>query len=190
VPLPNPHEGETHQGLGWAVTQRPGQPTLFGHDGDLLGHHSLLVVCPERRFAAAVLTNGDGRERIERHILRPLLADLGVHRPDPPQPAETPVQLDLPALSGVYETPAVRITVRPDNQHLGATLRVIDERIAALLPESQRERRLDLLPVTPELFVTRDSPDDPWTTAVFASSGGEVYLHMGARAVRRVGAPS
>jgi CubicO group peptidase (beta-lactamase class C family) len=190
VVLPNPADGETHQGLGWAVTQRAGQPMLFGHDGDLLGHHSLLVVCPERGFAAAVLTNGDGRDRIERRILQPLLGEIGVHRPDPPQPAEPPPHLDLRALSGVYETPALRITVRPADQHLGATLRVIDERIAALLPESQRERRIELLPVTPELFVTRESPEEPWTPAVFASSDGETYLHMGARAVRRVGEPA
>lgn len=188
--LPNPSEGETHQGLGWALARYPGQPALHGHGGDLLAHHALLVACPERNFAAVVLTNGDGRDRVERQVLHPLLADIGVHYPEPPQPPPTPPDVDLAALSGIYETPAVRLTIRPDDQHLGATLRVIDERMAALLPQSQRERRLDLLPVTPELFVTRFDPDEPWTPAVFASSAGQFYLHMGARAIRRVGEPA
>jgi CubicO group peptidase (beta-lactamase class C family) len=187
VELPNRYEGETHQGLGWAFTVRPGEPMWFGHGGDLLGHHSWLVVCPERDFAAALLVNGDGMDSIERAVLRPLLADLGVTMPDPPGPAADPPDMDLAALAGTYETPAVRIVIRPEDDSLAATFRVTAPRIAELLPESQRERRMALLPVSAELFVTRNDPDDPWTPAVFSSADGQRYLHIGGRAVRRIG---
>jgi hypothetical protein len=60
----------------------------------------------------------------------------------------------------------------------------VAERIAELLPEDQRERRLVLIPLSSTRFVVQPGEDEPWVSAVFYESGGERYLHMGLRAMR------
>jgi hypothetical protein len=61
---------------------------------------------------------------------------------------------------------------------------VVAERIAEMLPESQRERRLVLIPLSSTQFVVQPDEDEPWESAVFYETGGERYLHMGLRAMR------
>jgi CubicO group peptidase (beta-lactamase class C family) len=182
--LPDPDSGTTHWGLGWELIRLDGRPDLIGHGGDLLGHHARLVVCPDADLALVLLVNGDGADRIADPLFRAALAEVGAALPEPVAPPAQVPDVDLAAVAGTYETIAVRATLTPAGDRLDARLSVVAERIAELLPESQRERRLVLLPLSPTQFVVRPDEDEPWMSAVFYTSGGERYLHMGLRAMR------
>jgi CubicO group peptidase (beta-lactamase class C family) len=184
VELPDPNTGTTHWGLGWEILRRDGEPDLIGHGGDLLGHHARLTLCPDADLALVLLANGDDSDRIADPLFRAALAEVGTSLPEPIAPPVTAPAVDLEAVAGTYATIAVQATLTPAGDRLDATFRVVAERIAELLPESQRERRLELLPVTPTLFVTRDDDEDQWTSAVFYTANGDRYMHMGLRAMR------
>jgi CubicO group peptidase (beta-lactamase class C family) len=182
--LPDPDSGTTHWGLGWELIRRDGEPDLIGHGGDLLGHHARLTICPEAGLALVLLVNGDGADRIADPLFRAALADVGASLPEPVAPPATAPAVDLDAVAGTYSTIAVQATLTPDGDRLDARFRVIAERIAELLPESQRERRLVLIPLSATQFVVQPDEDEPWVSAVFYEAGGERYLHMGLRAMR------
>lgn len=184
VEVPDPSYGATHWGLGWELLHQPGAPLLCGHGGDLFGHHTRLTICPEARCAVALLVNGDGADRISDPMFREALAEIGVGLPEAPAPPPTPPAVDLARFAGTYETVAVRATFVPDDDRLVGTFRVLDDRIAEMLPESQREQRLDFVPAGGSRFLMRQEDTDPWTSALFYESDGRRYLHMGLRAMR------
>jgi CubicO group peptidase (beta-lactamase class C family) len=182
--LPDPDSGTTHWGLGWELIHRDGEPELIGHGGDLLGHHARLTICPDADLALVLLVNGDGADRIADPLFRAALDEVGASLPDPVAPPTTAPAVDLDAVAGTYSTIAVQATLTPDGDRLDARFRVIAERIAELLPASQRERRLALIPLSATQFVVQPDEDEPWVSAVFYEAGGERYLHMGLRAMR------
>jgi CubicO group peptidase (beta-lactamase class C family) len=184
VTLPDPDSGTTHWGLGWELVRRDGEPDLIGHGGDLLGHHAQLTICPDADLALVLLVNGDGADRIADTLFRAALAEVGASLPEPVAPPERAPDVDLEAVAGTYATIAVQATLTPAGDRLDARFRVVAERIAELLPESQRERRLVLIPLSSTQFVVRPDEDEPWVSAVFYETGGERYLHMGLRAMR------
>jgi hypothetical protein len=60
--------------------------------------------------------------------------------------------------------------------------------LAALLPEEEREREYDLVPVEEDLYVVREAENTMWIPVTFYSlETGERYLHFGARATPKVG---
>jgi CubicO group peptidase (beta-lactamase class C family) len=184
VTLPDPDSGTTHWGLGWELVRRDGEPDLIGHGGDLLGHHAQLTICPDADLALVLLVNGDGADRIADTLFRAALAEVGASLPDPVAPPARTPDVDLAAVAGTYATIAVQATLTPAGDRLDARFRVVAERIAELLPESQRERRLVLIPLSSTQFVVQPDEDEPWVSAVFYETGGERYLHMGLRAMR------
>jgi hypothetical protein len=184
VAVPDPSYGATHWGLGWELMQRPDAALLAGHGGDLLAHHARMWICPSARFAVVLLINGDGADRVADPLFREALAEIGMSLPEPVAPRPAPPELDLGRVAGTYETIAVRATLVPAGDRLDATFIVIDEKLAAQLPESEREHRLTFLPVTATQFVTRIEEEEPWSSAIFYESDGERYMHMGLRAMR------
>lgn len=190
VRLPNPYDGITHWGLGWAfndaVKDQGGPLTLAGHDGDLLVHHARLAFCPEERFAVALFTNGDGIDRIAEPLLREALSIIGASTPAPVGLPVTPPDADPARVAGTYATVAVQATFTPAPGHLDATFRIISPQIAKLLPESQRERRVRFDPVTASLYLGRLDDDGPPAPAVFYEADGHRYVHIGLRAMRAV----
>jgi CubicO group peptidase (beta-lactamase class C family) len=184
VELPDPTYGPTDWGLGWDLLRPAGGPVLAGHGGDLVAHHSRLAICPEHRFAVALLMNGDGEGRVGDALFAEALAELGIELPKPVAPPATPPTVDLDAVAGDYQTIAVRASLRPAGERLEGTISVIDEALAELLPASEREHQLTFIPIGDRQFVTRVDEDEPWMSAIFYESGGERYMHMGLRALR------
>jgi CubicO group peptidase (beta-lactamase class C family) len=184
VEVPDPNYGATHWGLGWELFRMPGTPELFGHGGDLLGHHARFTICPERRLALVLLINGDGADVIADPLFREVLGEVGVDLPPLPAPPATPPQVDLERLAGTYETVAVRLSFEPAGDRLHARYELLSKELAEQLPESMREREFDFLPVDQQRFVVRLDEDDPWSSALFYESDGERYLHIGLRAMR------
>jgi CubicO group peptidase (beta-lactamase class C family) len=184
VQVPDPNYGATHWGLGWERFTQPGMPELMGHGGDLLGNHARMWICPDRRLAVVLLINGDGVDVVAEPLFREVLGEVGVTLPPLPEPPATPPQIDLDRFAGTYETVAVRLTFTPAGDRLKARYKLLSEELAAQLPESQRERELDFLPVDEDHFVLRVDDEDPWSSALFYRSNGERYLHVGLRAMR------
>lgn len=187
VEVPNPFDGTTHWGLGWELADHGGPRTLAGHGGDLIVHHARLTFCPQERFVVALLVNGDGVDHIAEPMFREALSMIGVSLPEPPAPPPAPARVDPSAVAGVYSTIAVRAAFTPSADGLDGRFRIVSERIAALLPESQRERRVAFRPVTPSLYVGRMGDDEAWTPAVFYEANGHRYVHLGLRAMRATG---
>lgn len=183
VKVPDASYGATHWGLGWELLAQEAQPLLFGHGGDLYGHHSRLLICADPRFAALLFVNGDGADRISEPMFREAFAEIGVTLPQPVRPPAEPPEVDVARFAGTYETIAVRATFTPAGDRLEGTFRVISEPLAELLTESQRERQLTFLPVGGSQFVTREDDADPWSSAIFYEADGRRYLHMGLRAM-------
>jgi CubicO group peptidase (beta-lactamase class C family) len=183
VKVPDPSYGATHWGLGWELLAQEGQPVLFGHGGDNTGHHARMLICADPRFAALLLVNGDGADRISEPMFREAFAELGVTLPEPVRPPAEPPDVDVAQFAGTYETIAVRATFTLAGDRLEANFQIISERLAELSTESERERQLTFLPVGGSQFVTRDDDDDPWASAIFYEADGRRYLHMGLRAM-------
>jgi CubicO group peptidase (beta-lactamase class C family) len=184
VEVPDPSYGSTHWGLGWELLRPPTGPAVAGHGGDHLAHHSRLQICPELGFAAALMINGDGEERVGDPLFREAFGELGIDLPAPISPPDEAPDVDLERVAGEYQTIAVRVSLRPAGDRLEGKIRVIDEALAAQMPESQREHELTFLPVSATQFVARSDEDEPWMSAIFYESDGDRYMHMGFRALR------
>ncbi|MEU4576291.1 serine hydrolase domain-containing protein [Nonomuraea sp. NPDC023979] len=89
-------------GLGWFVS-RQGAHTVVSHSGSMGGVATMLVVVPELRLAACVLTNRTGaavRESVLVHLMGELVP--GFTRASLPPPADAPArEMTVPA--GVWE---------------------------------------------------------------------------------------
>lgn len=184
IEVPDPSYGSSHWGLGWDLLRQSSAPAIAGHGGDNIGHHSRLLLCHEHKFAAALVINGDGDQRVGDPLFREAFGERGIELPAPIAPPAQPPHVDLDSVAGDYQTIAVRVSLRPSGDRLQAKIRVIDEALAAELPESQREHDLTFVPVSQRQFVTRTDEDEPWMSAIFYESDGDRYMHMGFRALR------
>jgi CubicO group peptidase (beta-lactamase class C family) len=184
VELPDPRGGPTHWGLGWDVSIRDGVPTLVGHGGDLLAHHTRFLICPEADLAVVLLTNGDGADHVARPLFSDLLAEAGAQLPDPLRPPVLPADVDVSTVVGSYRTIAAEVVLAREGDHVEAVFRVISEAIRELLPEDQREDRRRLVPVTEtQYLLSPHTEGEPWEPVVIYRANGRRYLHVGLRAV-------
>lgn len=114
-------DAENGRGLGWATdTTRAGEPA-FGHDGATNGFKASLRVYPERRFAIALLTNGDmsvyTNRDLEREILRQRFG-IAVADPVPVAPAGGLAG----RVSGLFRAMLSELTIAGSDDALTATL--------------------------------------------------------------------
>lgn len=180
--LPEGTGGDTHAGIGWSMSEVSGGRWQVGHGGDLVGTHAVFERIPAERLAVVVLANGDKIDQIAEPMLEEVFGSVGVRRPEKPRPPEVPPQVDVAARAGSFQTVAVRIDLRAEEDHLAGTIRIRDSKIAEMFPESQRERSVSFHPVTPDRWLAKLPGSDDWTPAVFSESNGRRYLHMGGRA--------
>ena len=62
-----------HWGLGWMLFDW-GPERIIGHDGGTIGQSSFLRISPEKRFGAALLTNGGNVQALSRKVLGEVFA--------------------------------------------------------------------------------------------------------------------
>jgi CubicO group peptidase (beta-lactamase class C family) len=129
--------------LGWARFDWADGP-VWGWDGLLPGHRSILRFDPSRRTAIALLTNGDAGRALYRSLFRGL-AGMPELRLEPALGAA-----DVERLAGTYEWPDRVYTATAD----GDTLVLEGD-----------GRRVEALPLDERTFlVDPDDPDNPTVT--------------------------
>jgi CubicO group peptidase (beta-lactamase class C family) len=140
-----------HWGLGWWLQDAAGV-TTFGHGGSTNGHRALLTVCPEQRFAVAILTNGSNGAAAYRSVERFCLEHYaGVRRVDPPVvplPAD-----DLAKYAGTYRNAGGEIVV--GSEAGGLTLDVTSRN--ALTGQETALPRRHASPVSAREFIITDT---------------------------------
>jgi hypothetical protein len=117
VTVSNRGKGYAHvdMGIGWMISAEG----LLTHWGGGPGIVSALYVHPERRFAAAVLTNAEHGAGLIKDLLQPFLRDVGIPGSfgavDISLPRK-PVSIDVPKYLGVYEDVLIRyrVSATPD----------------------------------------------------------------------------
>jgi CubicO group peptidase (beta-lactamase class C family) len=184
VAIPDPWSMGSHWGLGWILSDWQGRRVL-GHDGGTLGQTSFLRLVPDAGVAVALLTNGGHAQDLYEDLFRELMAELcDISLPEPLTPPAEPVLVDPAKYTGTYERVANRIEVNEAGGGLtvrvevtGPLAEVVDDPVASL----------PLVPVGEDVFVTREPDEQTWTPVVFYTlPDGSRYVHMGARATRRV----
>jgi CubicO group peptidase (beta-lactamase class C family) len=98
-------------GLGWYLLERNGL-SFVTHGGSTNGQQAGLVVCPEERYAFAVLTNHTDGAALASELRNELLARLGVE-----PPPETRIELadeELQEYLGAYESALTRAELTLD----------------------------------------------------------------------------
>jgi len=181
--------GATGWGLGWMLREWDGC-RVFGHDGGTLGQLAFLHAIPERGAAIALLTNGGLASDCFRELARDLLLRAcGLTLPpDPEPPAAGAVDATL---AGVYEAVGNRVEVAAGDGALHATF-VPTEEHGELFGE-QRAPTVELRPLEPErgIYAGRAphvlEAGTSWVPVAFPQVAGAQLLHVGGRALRRVG---
>jgi CubicO group peptidase (beta-lactamase class C family) len=170
-------------GLGFMLFDWGGA-RVIGHDGATIGQSSFLRILPERRIAAALLTNGGEAERLCRDVFVELFGELaGVSPPALPEPTQG-LELDLERYTGRYRRLCGRVDVERVDGELKAT-------------QSWQRPPLSLLPaqiatlraVDAGTFLARSDPpipDRPVDFLEFDPQGRPAYVCVGGRASPRV----
>jgi CubicO group peptidase (beta-lactamase class C family) len=174
-----------HWGLGWILHDWDGR-RLFGHDGNMTGQSSHLVIDPTAKVAIALLANVSNSHELALDVLGRLLRETcGIERPPWPEPAEGAVESSV---VGRYERYGIRLDIARRNGGLEATASVI-EPLLSQEPEDPEPVTFPLKRSTggPDVYVAQVPGTQMWMPAVFFEIDGERYVHMGARAQRRVG---
>jgi CubicO group peptidase (beta-lactamase class C family) len=184
VALPDPWTLGSHWGIGWILYDWDGR-RVFGHDGATLGQAAFLRVVPEAGVAIVLLTNGGNAHDLYEELFRELLAELcGLSMPAALAPAPEPPLVPVGEFAGLYERVGVRIELADRGGRLAGRLTATGP-LAEL--EDDPVEEVELVPVTPNVFVTRSDGEQTWTPAVFYSlDDGSRYLHMGGRATPRI----
>lgn len=173
----------SHFGLGWAVFDGD-HPRLHGHNGGTVGQASFLRVVPSAGVAIALLTNGGHATDLFDDLVRPLLGErAGVTLPPPLAPPRVAARFPLDPYAGVYERLGCRIEV--ERRDAGLTARSISTGpLAPVFPDPVEH---ELVPVRPDLFVTRQPDEKGWTAMVFdRREDGARTVHFALRATPKV----
>lgn len=148
----------THIGISWLLQPTPG---VIAHGGSWNGQESSFVFVPEKRFAVAVVTNGDRGALVHSPLVKWLLREVaGVESVKPMTVDADPA--DLPPYAGTYANSQHHLVVAPAPD--GLSYRVVPTEEALRLKPDER-------------------PTDPMPLQVYADgrvlvSGG---AHRGAR---------
>ncbi len=183
--VPDKHTLGDSWGLGWIRFDWNGR-RLIGHDGNTLGQAAYLKLFPDEGLAVTLLTNGGSGHDLYVELYREIFAELAdLEMPDPLKPPAEPVEVDVDSHVGTYERASVKIEVLNDGD--GPLLRTtVTGPLAELMPKTTEEYAL--IPVEDNLFVVQPSQTETWIPVTFYElSGGEKYMHFGARATPKVG---
>jgi CubicO group peptidase (beta-lactamase class C family)/poly(3-hydroxybutyrate) depolymerase len=182
--LPDPYTLADSWGLGWFRPHWDGT-RLVGHDGNTIGQSAFLRVLPGHDLAVALLTNGGHTRDLYESVVREVVRELaGVEMARPLVPPDPPPPADVTPYQGTYRRAGVRIDVwrGADGPRLRLT---IDAPVAGV---EREPKELDLVPVRGNLFAVRLPGLRTWTPVTFYRlADGRPYVHMGARATRKVG---
>ena len=173
----------SHWGLGWILMEWDGRD-VFGHDGATLGQGAFLRVLPETGLSVCLLTNGGAHPReLFNELYAEVFAELaGVTMPAALEPTEGATVGDASRYTGTYARESVEMTVREAD----GGLELLTRQTSELLKDMPDPEPYALRPVEGDLFVARGGDDGMWMPAVFFELDGERYVHLGARATRRV----
>lgn len=178
-------------GLGWILFDWDGHPG-YGHDGATLGQNAYLRVLPEQRLAVALLVNGGAGARVFKTLLTEIFeAEAGIVVPALPALPETPPEVDLSRYEGRFQRLNVSLDLAVNEVGDGLTATItMSGPLAAMMPEDQRVRDIQLKPVDAALFLAIDDDSPEPTPAVFFDfeGGRPLRLHFGARAMTRTDA--
>jgi CubicO group peptidase (beta-lactamase class C family) len=186
VDVPEPWATGPHWGLGWIRHQYDGRQ-LFGHDGNTIGQNAYLLAVPDRDVAITLLTNVSSAHELSVEVYRELLSELcDIDVPPWPSPVENGHE-PPPDVVGSYQRYGIRIDIERAAEALTATAQIV-EPLASQSPIKQDPITFDLRPTTVggDVFVARRPGDPTWLPVVFFKVDGDRYVHMGARAQRRV----
>jgi dipeptidyl aminopeptidase/acylaminoacyl peptidase/CubicO group peptidase (beta-lactamase class C family) len=184
VELPDPYTIADSWGLGWFRLGWDGI-RLVGHDGNTIGQSAFLRVLPEHDLAVTLLTNGGHTRDLYESLVREVVRELaGVEMTRPLAPPAQPRDPDVTGYQGTYQRTGVRIDVWRDGDR--ARLRLtIDMPVAGL---DQEPKEFDLVAVRDNRFAIRMPGVRTWIPVTFYElADGTPYIHMGARATRKVG---
>ncbi|MCW2606551.1 MAG: beta-lactamase [Frankiales bacterium] len=182
VEVPDPYTLGSHWGLGWILDEVDGKQVV-AHDGTTLGQNAFLRIVPEAGVAVSLLTNGGGvRDLYEDLFTEVLSATAGITLPASPQPTGETVT-EHERFVGTYVREGVEITVRPDDDGGLQLLMKATGPLAASRPEPEP---VPLRPFDGDVLLTKMPAYQSWFAAVFFDLDGERYVHLGARATRRV----
>ncbi|MFG2623011.1 serine hydrolase domain-containing protein [Streptomyces sp. NPDC048507] len=189
--LPNPYEGGSQWGIGWALDTWDGH-RVASHGGDTIGQHAMLWMLPDLGTVVTLLVNGGHAAAFQQRLIGELLGSLhGLRVPPPLSAPVRPAEVDTGLLTGVYERAGSRIRVT--RREGGLRMRTEPTGILAGLA---RPRELDLTAVDRRTFLARatagggDTPQDVEAddgaardAVVFEDRpDGTRYLHYGGRA--------
>ncbi len=163
-------------GLGWWLQDADGVQT-FGHGGSTNGHRALLTVCPEQRFAVAILTNGSNGAAVYRNVERFCLEQYaGLRRSDPPTVDLSGAELGR--FAGRFQNAGGEIVVAVEGT--GVTLDVLSRS-----PLTGKEQRLPIRHATPvsanEFRITDTETEGAIFDFVPARDGSVRFLRLGGR---------
>ena len=164
---------QPHIALGWHTAKWRGEDKIIYHGGGTIGQYSQLIVCPGKRLATVILTNGGKAGRLFEDVGIGLFKSLaGIS----PQPTETPdnVRARPNELVGNYENIAAIVTVSTSKGkvYVSASSKLDDESV-----ENQ-----PLTFLAPRLALERGEPVE------FDPKGQKAeWLRWGKRLLNRVG---
>jgi CubicO group peptidase (beta-lactamase class C family) len=154
-----------HYGLGWALRSIDGT-RVVSHGGSTNGFRAELALVPTKRFAIALLTNGNHGTAANSAIERWALERYAGLKPKmPPTIVLAPEVLER--FAGVYEQPLSTITVTP----LGAGLRI---EVVSRNPFNGEEITLppeDALPIGDRRFRVSEGESEGSTIDFIAGEG-------------------
>lgn len=183
LPVPTPLLG-SHRGLGWVLNDWGGH-RVCGHNGATVGQFAFLWVMPDDDIAVVLLTNGGRAQDLFADLVPPLLAELaGVETPLPLEPPNPRVDVKPDEYVGVYERRGLRLEI--DRRDGGLWVRAIPNGSMAKA-FAQPVIELELIAVSPDVFVTREPGVQSWVPIVFRRlDDGSRYVHFGGRATPKI----
>jgi CubicO group peptidase (beta-lactamase class C family) len=158
----------THVGLTWRLHEWSGHK-LFGHDGATISQLAYLRIHPEARVAMVLLTNSANGNALFEAIATEVFTQYAEVAP-PPHPE--PVTADVPtdAILGSYERAGVRIDVTRDGDRLLLTYSATGARLAFAEEPVVEYELHSTAPLDGNHYVTRSTPDEPWSQVTFTPS--------------------
>ena len=170
-----------HWGLGVMLYEFTGT-TVWGHSGHHRGQSSYLRIVPEHDLVIAASGNGGAAMQLSDVLVDGLVTELTGARPAPlPVPPQTPSQVDVAPLIGLYQSPIV--THRVEAAGIGISVTSVPSPEAIRRGDTESTDRY--VHYDGDTFVMAEPGDDgDYPTITFVDGGR--FLHDG-RAFPRVG---